>query len=79
VWTTASGDTVTNQTTSFILTKQIGPNAFRYRQTLTITGGTGRFVSATGSATATGTINVATGVYDGELEGRSRVHAAACA
>jgi len=75
VWTTANGDTVTNQTTSFVLTKQIGPNTFRYHQTLTITGGTGRFANATGSATATGTINVATGAYDGELEGLiSRPH-----
>jgi hypothetical protein len=70
VWTAANGDTITNQTTAFVLVEEITPGVlYRYEQTLVITGGTGRFANATGSATATGLINVVTGAYDGELTG----------
>ena len=69
VWTAANGDTITNQTISFVLVKEVTPGVFRYEQTLVITGGTGRFANATGSATATGLINMA-GAYDGKLTGR---------
>lgn len=69
VWTAANGDTVTNQTTAFVLVEEVAPGVFRYEQTLVITGGTGRFANATGSATATGLIDVTTGAYDGKLLG----------
>jgi hypothetical protein len=69
VWTAANGDTVTNQTTSFELVEEVTPGVFRYEQTLVITGGTGRFTNAIGSATVTGLFNVITGAYDGELTG----------
>ena len=69
VWTAANGDTITNQTTTFVLVEEVEPSVFRYEQTLVITGGTGRFANATGSATATGLINVVTGAYDGVLTG----------
>jgi len=69
VWTAANGDTITNQTTSFELVEEVSPGVFRYEQTLVITGGTGRFANATGSATATGLINGVTGAYDGVLTG----------
>ena len=65
VWTAANGDTVTNVTTSFELDEDTG----NYVQKLEITGGTGRFANATGSATVTGTINSNNGAYDGWLEG----------
>lgn len=70
IWTAANGDTITNQTTSFVLVEEVTPGIFRYEQTLVITGGTGRFANATGSATATGLINLVTGAYDGVLTGR---------
>ncbi len=69
VWTAANGDTVTNQTISFLLTEEISPGVFTYNQYIVITGGTGRFVGATGSATAIGTINLNTGAFDGYLVG----------
>jgi hypothetical protein len=68
-WTAANGDTVTNQTTSFVFVEQLGPTLFRYEQTLVITGGTGRFAGATGSATVTGVYDLGTLAYDGQLEG----------
>ena len=69
VWTAANGDTITNQTTAFVLVAEVTPGVFRYEQILVITGGTGRFANATGSATATGLINLVTGAYDGVLTG----------
>ena len=69
VWTAANGDTITNQTTAFVLVEEVSPAVFRYEQSLVITGGTGRFANATGSATATGLINVVTGAYDGVVTG----------
>jgi hypothetical protein len=64
VWVAANGDTVTNQTTSFV------PNPDgTYVQTIVITGGTGRFEGATGTATITGDFDFGTFVYDGHLEG----------
>lgn len=69
VWTAANGDTITNQTTAFVLVAEVTPGVFRYEQILVITGGTGRFANATGSATATGLINGVTGAYDGVLTG----------
>ena len=69
IWTAANGDTITNQTTAFVLVEEVSLGVFRYEQTLVITGGTGRFANATGSATVTGLINVVTGAYDGKLTG----------
>jgi len=69
LWTAANGDTVTNQTTSFVVGEEVTPDVHRYEQSIVITGGTGRFANATGSATVTGLINVATGAYDGKLIG----------
>lgn len=69
VWTAANGDTIANQTTSFVLVEEVTSGVFRYEQSLVITGGTGRFANATGSATATGMINGVTGAYDGVLTG----------
>lgn len=68
-WTAANGDTVTNQTTSFVLEEEISPNVFTYVQMLVITGGTGRFENAGGSAVVEGTIDFATGEFDGFLKG----------
>lgn len=64
VWTAANGDTVTNQTTTFV-PAQDGT----YVQTIVITGGTGRFEDATGSATITGNFDFTSFVYDGRLVG----------
>jgi len=69
VWTAANGDTVTNQTTSFVLVEEVKPGVFTYEQTLLITGGTGRFENATGDAFVTGLFNVVTGQYNGRLTG----------
>ena len=68
VWTAANGDTVTNLTTSFVLGAGSFP-VFEYEQTIVITGGTGRFQDSTGSAFITGTIDLSTGAYDGQLDG----------
>jgi hypothetical protein len=72
-WTAANGDTVTNQTTSFVIDFAGGTfPVFPYEQTLEITGGTGRFAGAAGSATVTGNIDLSNPdvpVYDGHLEG----------
>ena len=64
VWVAANGDTVTNRTTSFLP----APDG-TYVQTIVITGGTGRFEGATGSATITGNFDFFTFVYDGTLRG----------
>lgn len=64
VWVAANGDTVTNMTTSFVP----APDG-TYVQTIVITGGTGRFAGATGSATITGNLDFATFAYDGTVVG----------
>ncbi len=64
MWVAANGDTVTNQTTSFV---PAGDGT--YVQEIVITGGTGRFENATGAATITGNFDFGTFVYDGHLEG----------
>lgn len=64
VWFAANGDTVTNQTTSFVP----APDG-TYVQTIVITGGTGRFEGATGTATITGNFDFGSLVYDGHLDG----------
>lgn len=69
VWTAANGDTMTNQTVSFVLVEEVEDGVFTYEQGLVITGGTGRFASAAGEATVTGTIDLATGAYDGVIDG----------
>ena len=71
VWTAANGDTITNQTVSFEidLSSPIGPNLYPYTQEIDITGGTGRFMDATGHAHVTGVINMVTFEYDGRLQG----------
>lgn len=70
-WTAASGDTVTNMTTSFVidLSDEVAPGVFSYEQTIVITGGTGRFQNATGEASIIGTIDPVEFIYDGHLEG----------
>ena len=60
----SNDDIAANQTTSFVP----GPDG-GYVQTIVITGGTGRFRDATGSATITGTFDFSTLVYDGHLVG----------
>lgn len=64
VWVAANGDTVTNLTTSFVP----APDG-SYVQTIVITGGTGRFEGATGSATITGDFDFGTFAYDGSIVG----------
>jgi hypothetical protein len=70
-WTAASGDTVTNMTTSFVIdfTDEVAPGVYSYEQTIVITGGTGRFQDATGEASITGTIDPVNFIYDGHLDG----------
>ena len=69
-WTAANGDTVTNMAV-FLLGDPIPGESgvFNYTQRVTITGGTGRFANATGSATVEGVIDINTGEYDGYLKG----------
>ena len=69
VWTAANGDTVTNQTISFDLIEEVEPGVFIYEQSLVITGGTGRFANAVGSADVVGLIDFVTGAFDGDLDG----------
>lgn len=69
VWTFANGDTLTNQTTSFELVEEIKPGVYTYVQIIEITGGSGRFEDATGSATVTGLYNLVTGKYHGLING----------
>ena len=76
VWTAANGDTVTNQTIFFEIdfSDEVAPGVYPYEQTIVITGGTGRFTDAMGSAFIEGLVEVdlATfeiGEYDGHLEG----------
>jgi hypothetical protein len=72
VWTAANGDTVTVQTTLFVTGDCLNPPdcyVLTYVQELTITGGTGRFYNATGSATVEGVFNFATGEFHGYLKG----------
>jgi hypothetical protein len=70
-WTAANGATVTNMTTSFVIDfgNEVAPGVFTYEQTIVITGGTGRFLDATGEAHITGTIDPIAFVYDGHLNG----------
>lgn len=71
VWTAASGDTLTNRTTSFVIdfSAPLGGTLFPYTQRIQFTGGSGRFQNAIGSATITGTIDVVTFEYDGRISG----------
>lgn len=71
VWTAANGDMLTNTTTSFVIdfTAPEAPTVFPYSQTIEFTGGTGRFQNSSGSATITGTIDLATLAYDGQITG----------
>lgn len=75
VWTAANGDEVYVQTTVFE-TECLDPSedpttcVATYVQELIITGGTGRFYNATGSASVEGVINLATGEFHGYLKGR---------
>lgn len=70
-WTAANGDTVTNETTSFVVDfSDLGSfPVFPYEQEIEITGGTGRFAAASGGGVITGTIDVETFAYDGYLDG----------
>ena len=74
VWTAANGDTVETQTTLFV-PECLDPSedpltcVATYVQELFITGGTGRFDNAIGSATVEGVINLFTGEFDGYLKG----------
>ena len=72
VWTAANGDTVEVETTWFALGDCLNPPycyVFTYVQELTITGGTGRFENAKGSATVEGVFNFATIEFEGYLKG----------
>jgi hypothetical protein len=72
VYTAANGDTVTTETTFFGPVDCLDPPncaVFTYVQDLDITGGTGRFENAKGSATVEGVINFVTGEFDGYLKG----------
>ena len=76
VWVAANGDTLINQTTSFVF---VDPNCpqdsqisdwCEYVQELTINGGTGRFAFARGQATVTGFMDPgASGAYNGRIDG----------
>jgi hypothetical protein len=74
VWTAANGDEVYVQTI-FFETECLDPSedpltcVATYVQDLIITGGTGRFANAEGSATVEGVFNLATGEFDGYLKG----------
>ncbi len=71
LWTAANGDTLTNITTSFVIdfSAPVAPNVYPYTQTIEFTGGTGRFLNATGSADIAGTIDVVTFGYNGRIYG----------
>ncbi|MEM6597963.1 MAG: hypothetical protein AAF635_07310, partial [Cyanobacteria bacterium P01_C01_bin.69] len=57
IWTTTDGETVTNQTIAFDPVEELAPNIFNYEQFLIITGGTGPFSDAAGSADVVGLID----------------------
>ncbi len=65
MWTATDGDTVTNRTVSFVRGEELSPGVFGYEQKLVITGGTGRFARASGSATVVGLIDLDTGTSVG--------------
>jgi hypothetical protein len=69
VWVAANGDTISGKSTSFEKKDCRNNNWCKFEETLEITGGTGRFAYAAGTATATGRINEASGVYAGRLKG----------
>ncbi len=71
VWTAADGDTVTVQTTAFVIdfANPISATVFPYTQSIAITGGTGRFTGATGAVEVVGTIDVVSFAYDGIVNG----------
>ena len=73
IWTATNGDTVTNQTIAFDPVEELAPNIFNYEQSLVITGGTGRFFDAAGSADIVGLIDFGTGAFDGDLDGEISV------
>ena len=69
VWTLENGDTITNQTTSFVFGEEVRPGIVRYEQTLLITGGTGAYDGATGEALVKGLFKLSTGAYNGKITG----------
>jgi hypothetical protein len=64
----ANGDTVTGRLEGLGTPTEL-PDVFSIVETLTVTGGTGRFAGATGSFTAERMVNLATLVTSGSLEG----------
>ena len=69
VWTLENGDTITNQTTSFVFGEEVRPGIVRYEQTLLITGGTGAYEDAAGEALVKGLFKLSTGAYNGRITG----------
>ena len=65
----SNGDTITTATTDFALGNEISFGIFLFIQEITITGGTGRFSNAVGSATLTGTVNFIIGEFEGFTNG----------
>jgi len=68
-WTAANGDTVTDYTIFYITGFDAGTGMFTFSQAIQITGGTGRFAGATGSATATGETTGTFSQYYGTING----------
>ena len=70
-WVTPNGDTITNITLfiEFDFENPVAPGVFLFTQDIQITGGTGRFSNAIGSAALTGTWSFITGEIVGFING----------
>ena len=68
-WTAANGDTVTDYTIFYITGFDASTGLYTFSQSITITGGTGHFAGATGSATATGETSATFSKYYGTIVG----------
>jgi hypothetical protein len=65
----ANGDTIVGTATGVLLFNPANPGFFDVSETFTITGGTGRFAGATGSAIGQGQANRTTGVAQESFQG----------